>query len=566
MTASNYQDLDCDVLVAGGGMAGVVCALAAARNGLRVILCQDRPVLGGNASSEIRMHILGAEANGTRGEELAVEAREGGIIEELRLEISCRNPQRSACMQDFILLEKCLQEPNLTLMLTTAVIGTETENRLITCAYATRESTEDAFRIKAKIFIDCTGDGRLAVEAGASYHTGREARKEYNESLADEQADDFSLGSSLLFQARKHDRPMPFKAPSWARKFTEDDLKYRPHATGDRDWGDYGFGGLEYGYWWLEWGGHLDTIKDNEEIRNELLAILMGVWDHIKNGGDHGAENWALEWFGFIPGKRESRRFCGQYTLNQNDIVDARVFPDAIAYGGWAIDRHVPGGIDAPHREPGMINHTPYFYSIPLRCCVSADLDNLMFAGRHISATHIAFATIRLMATCAVVGQGVGTAAVYAIKNGLQPAELPDSPQTIHQIQQMLLRDDAYLIGVTNQDALDLAPKAEIAASSETAGGEAINIISGQTRSVHGHNGAHPQYARPGAHRWMSDPHKGWPASITLRWDQPVQVTEIRLVFDTGLHRLLTLTHADAFARKMKWGYPQPETIKDYII
>ncbi|MBN2210867.1 MAG: FAD-dependent oxidoreductase [Sedimentisphaerales bacterium] len=168
------------LLVAGGGMSGVACALIAARKGLKVILCQDRPVLGGNASSEIRMHILGAEAHGNRGKELSVEPREGGIIEELRLDISVRNPQRSASMQDLILMEKCMAEPNLQLMLNTSIIGADIEGRCITCAWATRESTEDRFRINARIFVDCTGDGRLALEAGASYRTGREARTEYN--------------------------------------------------------------------------------------------------------------------------------------------------------------------------------------------------------------------------------------------------------------------------------------------------------------------------------------------------------------------------------------------------
>ncbi|MBN2210868.1 MAG: FAD-dependent oxidoreductase [Sedimentisphaerales bacterium] len=359
---------------------------------------------------------------------------------------------------------------------------------------------------------------------------------------------------------------MSFKPPSWARKITEDDLALRPHATGDADLGEYGFCGLEFGYWWIEWGGHLDTVKKNEDIRTELLAILMGVWDHIKNDGDHGAENWALEWFGFIPGKRESRRFRGQYVLTQNDVLDSHFFPDAIAYGGWSIDRHAPGGIDAPNIKPGLLNPTRYFYNIPLRSCVSADLDNLMYAGRHISATHIAFAAIRLMATCAAVGQGVATAAAYAIKNRLHPIQLTESPQAISQIQQELLRDDAYLIGVINQDAHDLARKSQITASSQQIGGEAVNIISGQTRSVHGHNGADPKYAHPGTHRWMSDPNAGLPAWITLSWKKPVQIQEIQLVFDTGLHRMLTLTHLSAFAKKMKWGRPQPETVKEYTV
>ena len=134
---------------------------------------------------------------------------------------------------------------------------------------------------------------------------------------------------------------MPFVAPPWVRSFTEHDLKLRPHASPGVD------RGMEYGYWWVEWGGTMDTIKDNEQIRDDLLAIMRGVWNHIKNDGDHGAENWALSWFGFLPGKRESRRFVGQHILNENEILECCDFPDAIAFGGWSLDTHPPEGIDA---------------------------------------------------------------------------------------------------------------------------------------------------------------------------------------------------------------------------
>ena len=159
-----------------------------------------------------------------------------------------------------------------------------------------------------------------------------------------------------------------------------------------------------------------DTIKDNETIKHELLAIMLGVWDHVKNGGDHGAENWALDWFGFLPGKRESRRFFGQYRLKQADLEKATRFPDAIAFGGWSLDTHPPGGIDALGEPPCYQPLTDHVYGIPLRACVSENVENLMFAGRNISASHIAFSSTRVMATCAVVGQGVGTAAGLAIR------------------------------------------------------------------------------------------------------------------------------------------------------
>ncbi len=548
--------LDCDVLVAGGGPAGVPAALAAARNGAKVILCQDRSVLGGNASSEVRMHIVGANCGRTESP-LATEAREGGIIEEIRLETTVRNPQRSASMLDLILYEKCRAEPNLTVLLNTAVTGATVAGRTIVSATAQRQSTEDEFTIRAKVFIDCTGDGRLGAEAGAPFRHGREGKEEYHEPMA-LGPDKKTLGSTLLFVARKHDRPMPFIAPPWVRKFTEEDLRFRSHGQPGVD------RGLEYGYWWAEWGGQLDTIKDNETIRDELLAIMLGVWDHIKNGGDHGAANWALDWFGFLPGKRESRRFIGQYVLNERDVMESTPFKDAIAFGGWPIDTHPPEGVDAPDQMPATQTRVPHLYDIPLRACISRDLDNLMFAGRNISATHIAFASTRVMATCAVIGQGVGTAAAIASEVKLPPARLPEQPHLIDRLQQQLLREDAYLIGHLNNDPKDLARIAKIAASSQQEHGPAHNLISGQTRAVHGEKGAPAARAHPGTHRWMSDPVQGLPAWVELKWDKPIRPRRIELIFDTGLHRYLTLSHSDAYSNVMQWGQPQEETVRDY--
>ena len=275
------RDLKCNVLIAGGGAAGVPCALAAARRGAKVILCQDRPVLGGNASSEVRMHIVGANGTGSfdRGQALETEAREGGIIEEIRLENCVRNPQRSASMFDLILYDLCRAEPNLTLLLNTTVTDAATSGNRITEVVAQRQSTEDLFRIDAKVYIDCTGDGRLAVEAGADFMEGREDRARFGETLALARADQERLGSTILLQARRHDRPMPFLAPSWARRFSKEDLRLRLYATPGEEEPTH-----EYGYWWAEWGGTLDTIKENESIRDELLAVALGIWDHVKNG------------------------------------------------------------------------------------------------------------------------------------------------------------------------------------------------------------------------------------------------------------------------------------------
>ena len=570
------DNLETDLLVAGGGIAGVCCALAAARLGARVILCQDRSVLGGNASSEVRMHIVGATGL-SGGEELQNELREGGIIEELRLDLAVQNPQRSPALMDLLLYDKCRREPNLTLLLNTTVVSAVVEDRLIREVRAERPSTEDAFIIRAKTFVDCTGDGRLGIEAGAPFMRGRESKAQFGESLAQDEADSKTLGSSIMFQARKHDRVMPFEAPPWARRFTADDFKLRPYGQSGFDLG------LEYGYWWIEWGGCLDTLKDNERIRDELLAITLGVWDFVKNHSEVDASHWALEWIGFLPGKRESRRFIGQHILTENDIITSRAFPDAIAYGGWPIDTHPPEGVDAPGLPPCTQHHLPFIYDIPLRCCVSTGPRNLMFAGRNLSATHIAFASTRVMATCAVVGQGVGTAAALALRKNVLPCDIAADVKLVHAIQQQLLKDDCYLIGVSNEDPHDLVrTAAQITAFSfqsnrQENGGRRMdseillpsfscqqneciseNIRSGHTRIV---TKLPPDRQSPGLHRWMS---RELPATLEIRWNEPVCFNEVVLTFDTGLHRLLTLSQADGYTQKMLWGRPQSETVRDY--
>ena len=570
------HELNCDVLVAGGGAAGVPCALAAARSGAKVILCQDRPVLGGNASSEVRMHIVGANGTGSfdRGSAMETEAREGGIIEEIRLENCARNPQRSASMFDLILYDKCRMEPNLRLLLNTTVTAAHMDGDRIAFAVAERQSTEDRFQIHAKVFVDCTGDGRLGVEAGAAFTQGREGREQFGESLAVSQADRQRLGSTILLQAGKHDRPMPFAAPPWARRFTKQDLRLRLYATPGEEEPTH-----EYGYWWAEWGGTLDTIKDNETIRDELLAVALGIWDHIKNGPpeDRGAENgdvedpfqashWALQWIGFLPGKRESRRFIGQHVLTEQELLASHEFHDAIAYGGWSLDLHPPEGIDAIDQSPCLQHPVPFLYDIPLRCCVARDLSNLLFAGRNLSATHVAFSSTRVMATCAVVGQGVGTAAAYAVHHKLRVSDLASNESAMHAIGQRLLRDDAYLIGRSNSDAADVARLARVSASSELTGGEAANVVSGVTRSVHGKRGAPPTRRVTGTQRWMSDPADGLPVWLQLEWENAVTVREVQLIFDTGLDRHLTLSHHDGYTRRMQWGQPQRETVRDYTI
>jgi len=244
MRTVTEHSLACDLLVAGGGMSGVCCALAAARLGPQVILVQDRAVLGGNASSEIRMHIVGATGLHA-GLPLSLESREGGIIEEIRLVLAVRNPQRSAAVFDLVLYELCRAEPNLTLLLNTTVVGARVEEGRIRDVGAERPSTEDRFTIAATMFADCTGDGRLGAEASVPVMRGREGQAAFGETLAPEEGDAKTLGSTILFQAKQYDRPMPYVAPSWVRKFQPADFALRPFGKRGSDLG------LEYGYWWI---------------------------------------------------------------------------------------------------------------------------------------------------------------------------------------------------------------------------------------------------------------------------------------------------------------------------
>ena len=294
------------------------------------------------------------------------------------------------------------------------------------------------------------------------------------------------------------------------------------------------------------------------------MEIVMGVWDHVKNGGDHGASHWALEWFGFLPGKRESRRFVGEVTLTERDILESTKWDDAIAYGGWPIDTHPPGGVDAVAEPPCVQNHVPFLYDIPLRACLAKDIKNLMFAGRNISATHIAFASTRVMATCSVVGQGVGTAAALCVREGLTPGELVGDASRLDKLQQTLLRDDCFLIGVRDHGTDDPARTAALTASSAQPGAGPEEVISGITRCVDGEGGVPPDRATPGTHRWISQPEL--PAWLAFQWKHPVSLAGIQIIFDTGLHRLLTFSLARGVNERMHWGQAAPETVKAYEV
>ena len=496
-----------DVCVVGAGMAGFCAALAAARHGAKVALMQDRPVLGGNASSECRMHICGADRNAA-----IPHMRETGILEEVRLENLFRNPQQSYSVWDLVLYEKARFEPKIDLLLNCSCFDAKMDDSRVESVMGWQLTTETVHRVKASIFIDCSGDGVLAPLTGAEFRMGREGRDEYGESIAPETADERTMGMTCMFIAREHETPQEFRPPAWAHRFeSDDDL---PKGTGGHRW-------ARSGYWWIELGGEQHSIHDTEALRDELLKIVMGIWDHIKNRGDHGAENLALDWIRFLPAKRESRRYVGDHVLTQNDVESEGPFEDVVAYGGWPMDDHHPAGFRAAKLQaPATIFHpAPSPYGIPYRSLYSRNVENLMVAGRCASCTHAAMSSTRVMGTVAIMGQAGGTAAALAVDQSIGPRNVSGH---MTELQQMLIRDDCYLPGVV-EVIPEMSRRAKLMASQ-----------------------GHPEPVRDGVNRQVrEDPHC-WTGragdSLTYSFESPREVRQVRLILDTAMDQSIALS------------------------
>lgn len=519
-----------DFVVVGGGLSGLCAAIAAARHGAKTALIHARPMLGGNASSEIRMHICGADDHMKRP-----NARETGIIEEIELENKRRNPTNSYAIFDTILWEKAAFCENLTLYLNTCVDGARVKDGRILSVTAYQQTTEKRIEFSAPLFADATGDGSLGAWAGADYAVGREAKETYGESHAPEQADHVTMGNSLMFKARDVGRTVPFVKPEWANTYTEHDLRNRIHTD------------VTSGYWWIELGGgQHNIISDFEILRDELLKAVYGVWDHIKNGGQHGAENMDLEWVGILPGKRESRRLLGDYVLCQQDCESGRRFEDAVAYGGWPMDVHTVEGFLNDSDEPTVWIHLDDVYTIPYRSFYSRNVENLFMCGRIISASHMAFASARVMATCAVGGQAVGTAAALATKKGVLPREVGTH---IHELQQTLLRDDCYIPGVKNEDEEDLMRMAKATTSCALEGCDASQVVNGISRMVGTQMNCWAAHA-------VDQP------LLTLNMQAAQQISKLEIKFDSNLSRENTISINNEVLGRQCEGTP-PELVKN---
>ncbi len=529
-----------DVVVVGGGLSGVCAAIASARNGAKTALIQDRPVLGGNASSEVRVNVNGAARGG--GFKNAVET---GILMEILLATKKVNPQNSYHMFDHVLWEKTTYQENLDLYLNTTLTESNTENDKIISIHAVQFSSQTEFVFTSKLFVDTTGDATLAFLSNADFTIGRESRSTYNESLAPIKGDNTTMGSSLLFLAKDMGKPTPFELPSWAYKLTKEDI-------GSRDMRFF-----DYGYWWIEVGGDdLATIENSEEIRNELLKYLYGVFDYIKNSGNFEAENLALDWVGSVPGRRESRRVYGDYVLNQNDIDAKTRFVDAVAYGGWTMDDHTVGGIRAEKsgNEIGTVFHAvDDIYTIPYRCIYSRNIENLFVGGRAISASHMALSSTRVMGTCSVIGQAIGTAAAIAVKNDISPREVGKS--YIRELQQQLIRDDCYIPGIVNDDKEDLvANNSTVTCSSQQIGCEANKINSSYARKVEDEQNG-----------WISEKISKQGEWVQFSFDFPVSASTMKLVFDPNTNKILIPSLKPNFQNELPPEMPY-ELVRDYKV
>ena len=443
------QSINSDLTVIGGGLAGVAAAISAARLGKRVALVGNRPVLGGNSSSEVRVWVCGATSHGVQR-----YARETGIIGELYTENQYRNPEGNPIHWDEVVLDAVRAEPRISLHLNTDVRIVDASEAGIRSVTGWTMGSEIETTFTSPLFVDATGDGLIGHLAGADYRIGREARDEYDEEWAPEVADEELLGSTLLFYTKDIGRPVRFVAPDSAKDILSTPI---PESRIIRS-GDTGAH-----YWWIEWGGHLDTVAQNEAIRDELRSVIFGIWDYIKNSGRFEAANLDLEWVGSLPGKREYRRFLGDHVLSQRDILEQRVFDDAVAFGGWSIDLHPVEGMYATASGAHQ-RYSNGIYGIPLRSLYSRNVPNLLVAGRDISATHVAFGSTRVMATCATTGEAVGTAASLALDLGVGPREI--AMGHAHEVQQLLLKQDASIFGVANEDPQDAAHRAVVTASS----------------------------------------------------------------------------------------------------
>ena len=440
-----------DVVVVGAGTAGMGATLAAARTGAKTALVHDRPVMGGNSSVELGIGTDGAAGSHPNKK---LFARETGLCEEVNL-VHYRTTPRSLTSAYAAL---CAKEPNLATFANQRVFAVEKRTDGGIAAVLARDTlTGRLTRYRAKLFIDCTGDGWVGVFADAERMFGREAQREFNEAPAPEERDDFVMSGCLMdgclaYRYARGDSPVAYETPAWARVLPPD------FTRGIRHIGPQ---------WWIEHGGRFNECADPERARDELVRIVFAYWGWVKNESKLKADaaNAYLTEVPFMNGRREGYRLVGDYVLTANDALEGKMFDDRISYGGWPLDTHDPLGMENAHGN-GYWKHHPGVpvYSIPFRSLYSKNVPNLMMAGRDASVTHIALGSVRVEATLFTLGQAAGTGAALALARGLSPREY--GRRHIRELQQRLLKDDMYIPELKNEDPHDLARQAQVTATS----------------------------------------------------------------------------------------------------
>lgn len=392
-----------DLVVVGAGIAGMSAAVSAARLGCKVALLNDRPVIGGNNSSEIRVH-LGGRIEAGPYKELGNLQKEFGPTRG-------GNAQPADYYEDQKKMDWLLKEKNVSLFTNYRAIAVEKEGDRITAVIAKHIETGEEKRFEAPLFSDCTGDGTIGYLAGADYRMGRESRDEFGESTAPEQADKMTMGASVQWYSEDTKKPSSFPLFEYGVDFNEKNCEK-----------------VTMGEWTWETGMNYDQIKDFERIRDYGLMVVYSNWSYLKNEMKENDvyKNRKLAWVAYISGKRESRRLMGDYILKEEDLRKHVVHEDGSAASTWSIDLHYP---DPKNTEnfPGQefksiakhINIYPY--PIPYRCLYSRNIDNLFMAGRNISVTHVALGTVRVMRTTGMMGEVVGMAASICKKYQVNP-------------------------------------------------------------------------------------------------------------------------------------------------
>ena len=461
-----------DLVVVGGGVAGMSAALAAARLGLRVALVQNRPVLGGNNSSEVRVH-LGGRINMEPYPRLGDLQKEFGPTQE-------GNAMPAESYGDDRKLKFVKGEPNVSLFLNHHVCGVQMqgqhipmtkllpalqpsaiphgaipkassvsdsdlnvtasspENGVVSQSLAADETgkskgnvlinrdnaiasviamnvlTGEELCFEAPLFADCTGDATLGMLAGAMYSIGREPQSAFGEELAPQQADDMTMGVSMQWYAKKKDKPTSFPLFEYGISFNEQTAEKRLR-----------------GEWTWETGLNSRIVDNLERVRDYGMLVVYANWSFLKNRSKDRRryERQQLDWLAYVAGKRESRRLLGDYVLSEQDIVKNMPHEDATFTTTWSIDLHYPDTLNARNFATGPFKaisrqRVIYPYAVPYRCLYSRNISNLFMAGRNISVTHVALGSVRVMRTTGMMGEVVGMAAAVCHANKAYPRQV----------------------------------------------------------------------------------------------------------------------------------------------